>query len=300
MNNGASSPDTGRERFELHLDVEQGGLRAATLLSDASGLSRAAVKAAMNKGAVWIGRGGNRPRRLRRGSHQPESGDRLHLYYDHRILAAVPPPPTLLADREGYSVWYKPPGLFSQGSRWGDHCTLHRWVEQHLEPPRPALVVHRLDRAARGIMLVAHGKRVASALADLFRKRQVEKHYTALVHGRFPETPLTIDSPIGGRPARSHARRLDYAPETDRSLLEIRIETGRKHQIRRHLQQAGHPIVGDRLYGRRGDREDLQLLSSCLSFLCPIRGQRVMFELPRSLLDPGNPDNPRPPTDRFF
>ena len=275
---------TGRSRIELHLEVERGDDRAVALLSRASGLSRTAIKQAMTRGAVWVGRGHDRPRRLRRASHRPRRGDRLHLYYDARILATEPPAPTLLSDQGQYSVWYKPAGLLSQGSRWGDHCTLHRWAEQHLSPQRPAFTVHRLDRATRGIMLIAHGKGIAATLAGLFQQRRVEKRYTALVHGRFPETPRSIDTPIDGRPAISHVRLLRHLPETDHSLLEIRIGTGRKHQIRRHLQQAGHPIVGDRLHGHGDSGWDLQLVASHLSFVCPVQGQRLVFELPPSLL----------------
>ncbi len=269
---------TAEERQELHLDVSEPDTPAVQLLASASGLSRQRIKRAMQCGAVWLGRGRSRPRRLRRADRLLQPGDQLHLYYDPQILATTPPSATLVADLDRYSVWDKPQGMWSQGSKWGDHCTIQRWAERHLQ--RPAFIVHRLDRAARGLILIAHGKSTAAALAALFRDRQMEKHYRAWVHGRFAKGEHTLSNPLEDRPAVSHVRHLTYLQEQDRTLLEIHIETGRKHQIRRHLQQSGHPIVGDRLYGNGGDEEDLQLEACRLAFVCPLDGERRCFELP--------------------
>ena len=269
------------DHFEHHITIDRCDRSAAKQLADATGLSRQRVKQVMQKGAVWITRG-SQTHRLRRASKPLKIGDTLHIYYDEQILATVPPPPRLIADEGAYSVWYKPCGLRSQGSKWGDHCTVHRWVEQHLRPQRPAFVVHRLDRAATGLMLVAHQKRVATGLARLFQNRTIEKRYRAIVHGCFPTPPqpLKIDADIDGRSACSYATCLKSEP--DRSLLEVLIETGRKHQIRRHLAGMGFPVVGDRLYGREGDREDLQLTACSLTFRCPVDDTEKQFRLPEN------------------
>ena len=98
----------------------------------------------------------------------------IELYYDRRVLDAEPEAPRLIADESDYSVWFKPFGVLSQGSRWGDHCAMTRCAEKALSPERPALVVHRLDRAATGLMLLAHRKRAAALLGvsrdTFFRK----------------------------------------------------------------------------------------------------------------------------------
>jgi tRNA pseudouridine32 synthase/23S rRNA pseudouridine746 synthase len=266
--------------FELHLPVGE----AATpvdLLAARCDLSRGALKQAMNKGAVWLTRG-KTTRRLRRVSASLRAGDELHLYYDAAILAEEPPEPSLVADEGDYSVWVKPCGMRSQGSKWGDHCTIGRWSERRLQPQRPAFVVHRLDRATRGLILVAHGKEAAGELSRLFRERQVEKRYRAWVRGAFPNAPQTYDDALDGKPARSTARCLRRDETRDRSLLEISIETGRKHQIRRHLSQAGYPVVGDRLHGGGDDEADLQLASVLLAFACPLSGEprRYVWEEP--------------------
>lgn len=270
---------------EVHVEItpQNNQVKPATLLSEPAGLTAAAIKDAMSKGAVWLTRGRN-TRRLRRQKSGLRPGDQLHIYYDPKVLAEAPPEPRLMADEGDYSVWCKPYGMRSQGSRWGDHTTLERWAELHLKPRRPAFTVHRLDRAATGLMLLAHGKSAAAALAALFRDRAIDKRYRAVVKGLLPggQTELRIDQPIDHKPALSHVRLLDTRSGPERSLLEIRIETGRKHQIRRHLAGIGLPIVGDRLYGddRGEDRDDLMLTAVSLRFVCPVSGCERCYELP--------------------
>ena len=234
----------------------------------------------MQKGAVWL-QHGKKTKRVRRATKSVRRGDQLHLYYDEQILSTQPPPAHLIADEGDYSIWYKPYGMLSQGSKWGDHATINRWAEQHLTPQRPAFVVHRLDRAATGLILIAHKKRVAADLSRLFRERKVEKCYRVIVHGKFPETPrpYTVTTEIEKREACSHFSLMKYDSERDRSLLDVVIESGRKHQIRRHLAGVGYPIVGDRLYGRDKDTEDLKLTAYLLAFCCPITSQKREYRL---------------------
>ena len=267
--------------FEKHILVDTDAIAAVDLLADATNFSKQRIKQIMQKGAVWLSpaSGGEKSaQRLRRAKKIVQPGDTLHLYYDEKILAEEPPVPELVADEGTYSVWYKPYGLRSQGSKWSDHCTIARWVETHLEPQRPAFVVHRLDRAATGLIIIAHKKSTATALSRMFAKREIEKRYRVMVHGRFPDTPqpYTMTQPIEERAATSHATLLEYDAEQNRSLLEVNIESGRKHQIRRHLAWAGFPVVGDRLYGDvaadAGSNENLQLSACYLSFCDPAAG----------------------------
>ena len=267
--------------IEQHVTVDSNQDSALDLLANVTGLSKTQVKLAMNKGAVWLTRR-RQTSRLRRAKKGLRLGDVLHLYYDKEILNEEPALPVMVADNTAYSVWYKPYGARSQGSKWGDHCTVHRWVEQNLKPQRPAFVVHRLDRAATGLILIAHQKRMATALSQLFEARDIEKIYQVIVHGRFPNTsePVILNTEIDDRDALSLASLQGYSAEQDRSLVEVKIETGRKHQIRIHLSELGFPVVGDRLYGHEGDREDLQLAACSLAFCCPVSGEKVEFELP--------------------
>jgi len=268
------------KHIEAHVLIESPADSSVELLERASGLSRQRVKLAMTQGAVWITRGRN-TQRLRRVKRALRAGDEIHLYYDAKILAEVPPEPTLIADVGGYSVWSKPRGMRSQGSKWGDHCTLVRWAERHLQPERTAFTVHRLDRAANGLILVAHSKSIAAALSTLFQKRQVDKRYRALVAGDFSTqpNPARLERPIDERNATSEFRLLQVIDDGSRSLLDVRIETGRKHQIRRHLAELGYPIVGDRLYGAgEEDGVDLQLTAYRLAFHCPVNDEPVQYD----------------------
>lgn len=276
MNTGKNIDHT-----EVHLVVESGEQSAVDLLQKASGLSKQRIKFAMTQGAVWITTKHN-TQRLRRAKRALRKGDELHLYYDEEILAEVPAEPALIADVGDYSVWNKPYGLRSQGSKWGDHCTVVRWAERHLQPERPAFTVHRLDRAANGLILVAHSKSMAAALSAVFRSRKVEKRYLALVAGDMSSqpNPLRVDEPLDDKKAVSEISLEEVSADKTRSLVEVRIETGRKHQIRRHLADLGHPVIGDRLYGAGEDDDvDLQLTAYLLAFRCPVSGKKVEYRL---------------------
>jgi tRNA pseudouridine32 synthase/23S rRNA pseudouridine746 synthase len=268
-------------KIESHVVVESPEQNTLDLLQQASELSKQRIKFAMTQGAVWLTRGGH-TQRLRRAKRKLREGDELHLYYDEEILAEVPAEPALVADVGDYSVWNKPYGLRSQGSKWGDHCTVARWAERHLQPERTAFTVHRLDRAANGLILVAHSKSTATALAKIFQSRKVEKRYLALVAGDFSgqPNPLRVVQPIDDRQAVSEISLEQVDPDKKHSLVEVRIETGRKHQVRRHLADLGYPVVGDRLYGTgENDGVDLQLTAYLLAFRCPVSGEKVEYRL---------------------
>ena len=270
-------------QFEKHIQVIGKDSIAVDFLALESGLSKQLIKKLMQKGAVWqtIGK---KTQRLRRAKKALRYGATLHIYYDKAVLDMIPPEPRLLADEGHYSVWHKPYGMLSQGSKWGDHCTITRWAEQYLLPQRNSFTVHRLDRAANGLIIVAHEKKAAAALSDLFKRRQIDKRYRVLVHGQFDkeitlEKPMSIDSKIDERDAKSHFSFVKYDPEKNQSLLDVNIETGRKHQVRRHSAELGFPIVGDRLYSNICVSDNLQLTAYYLAFKCPFSQKHHVFNL---------------------
>ena len=268
------------DKFSAEVQVARQGLTAIDVLSAETGLAKKRIKHAMACGAVWLSAPNARVVRLRRATRALQENDTLHLHYDPVVLAERPPVPALVHDADVYSVWHKPSGMRSQGSKWGDHCTLVRWAEQHLSPQRNAFTVHRLDLPASGLMIVAHARSIAAHLARQFRERRVTKRYRALVQGdcRELESPRTVSTPIDGKSAISHVRCDAQASSAARSVVLVSIETGRKHQIRRHLAELGHPIVGDRLYGGAGpDDPDLQLRAVYLAFDHPQTGERVEY-----------------------
>jgi 23S rRNA pseudouridine1911/1915/1917 synthase len=152
------------------------------------------------------------------------------------------------------------------------------------DPTRPG-IVHRIDRDTSGLLVVARNERAHRRLQRMMKAHAVDRRYQVLVHGT-PPPALTIDRSIGrdrrhrtrmavnvedGREAVTHLRVIEQFAR--HALCEARLETGRTHQIRVHLEAVGHPVVGDPVYGRREDDLDLtrQFLHSYrLSFAHPI------------------------------
>jgi tRNA pseudouridine32 synthase/23S rRNA pseudouridine746 synthase len=270
-------------RTTVDITVETPGL-AVDILSEASGLPKQRIKDAMAKGACWWTLKG-KVVRLRKAKRDVKAGTRMQLYYDEAVLARKVPEAELLEDKRRYSVWFKPHGLLAQGSQWGDHCSLLRVAEVQLN--RPCFLIHRLDADAAGLMLIAHDSKAAAALSQLFAGRTIIKQYLANVTGVLDEQEQTIDGEIDGKAAVSHVTALSVdtsSVNTGASIsrVNVRIETGRKHQIRRHLTSIGHPIVADRLYGVAAGMP-LQLLAYYLQFDCPLAKSKITLELPERL-----------------
>lgn len=273
-------------RFDKHIKIDSADITALEHLAAHTPLSKQQIKLAMKNGCVWL-ESAHGIMRLRRVKKILLPDDHLHIYYDEAIQHTRPPTATLIADEGVYSIWNKPYGMYSQGSKWGDHCSLYRWAEQNLTPERPAFPVHRLDRAASGLMILAHSKKLAASFSELFKTRNIQKQYKACVEGRLDNLtlPYNITQDIDGKTARStilfiepQKNNLENSTENSSEVI-IEIETGRKHQIRKHLASLGHPILGDRLYGTKDYSEDLQLQSYSLAFNCPVSGTLKKYKL---------------------
>lgn len=269
------------QRFIVDEKVKQAD-EACNYFARRTGLSKGRVKDAMNKGALrWRHGGTGSMKRLRRATTALSVGDDVAFYYDEKLLNIKPLIPECVADQGDYSVWYKPADLLSQGNEYGDHCSLLRQAELLLEPRRETFLVHRLDREATGLMLVAHSGETAGKLSQLFSGRDVLKRYWVRVIGVFGEvdSQRTIEIPLDEKPSVSKVKVLDVNADENTSLLEVTIETGRKHQIRRHLSQAGFPVIGDERYG--GPAAPMLCLTSVeMAFICPSTGTNRRYNVP--------------------
>lgn len=286
--------------YRVVVGKAEAGRTVIELLAESTGLSRVKLKDAMNKGALWRqARGRSKFARHRKATFAAENGDRFDLYFDAAVLGLTAPVPELIHDGRRYSIWNKPAGMLSQGTRSGDHCALLRFAETHFTPRRPVWLVHRLDREASGLMLIAHDKGAAAAFSQLFQGGEMIKHYRAAVRG----LPCAVGDggllagPLDGKAARTEYRVAAYDPTSDISLLLVTLFTGRKHQIRRHLAGIGHAVLGDPCYGKDNSfAGGLQLESFELAFTCPFTGKARNFRLAASGLIAFTPPNPEEQT----
>ena len=204
----------------------------------------------------------------------------------------------LYVDRHLFVV-VKPPGLLSQADRTGDPDLLAQAKEllmrDHGETGAVYLgLVHRLDRPASGVMVLARTTKAARRLGEQFRHRSAEKRYLALVEGAWAGWGTAVDYlvkekrqvrvvPAGHAAARRAElswRVLETGDEL--SLVEVELKTGRPHQVRVQLASRGHPILGDMRYGaaRELDGQNLALHAYLLGVEHPLRKKRMRWTAP--------------------
>jgi tRNA pseudouridine32 synthase / 23S rRNA pseudouridine746 synthase len=250
------------------------------LLHSVTKLDFVELSSAAAKGAVWVQKNAKGKITRARSLHvtlAPE--DVISFYYDPYVLAL---PEVMSAeaifDSSHYGVWVKESGVLSQGGQSGDHTSLLRYVEKIKK--KDVFLVHRLDRETTGLMVVAYHSQGAAKLSDLFQNNKIAKTYQAIVKGALPEGETgAITFSLDGKKATTHFKVL--ATKNSQSLLELTIETGRFHQIRRHLDMIGHPVMGDPRYGKGNkNKEGLKLLAWSLSFVDPWDRQSRLFTLP--------------------
>jgi len=261
---GHASPELTRIQVPVDLDERLDAVIAAQV-----GLSRSRVAMLIDSAAVQVN--GSPARK----SYKPRAGDEIE------ISLPSPPPTELVPEDIPIQIVYededllvvdKPAGLVVHPAPGHPSGTLVNALLARVEtlspiglPNRPG-IVHRLDRDTSGLLVVARKERAHRHLAAALSRREVERGYIAATWGRLEPDDMTINRPIarhpkhrrrmavveGGKAAITHVRRLERWPAAD--LLAIRLETGRTHQIRVHMSDAGHPVVGDPLYGPGWER----------------------------------------------
>ena len=212
---------------------------------------------------------------------EPEQMDLRIAYEDEHLMVVDKPAGLVVHPASGHATGTLVQGLLEHDIAGGDAA-------------RPG-IVHRLDRDTSGLMVVARSEEAHARLQKLIRNRALERHYTALVVGRPRSRTGRIEAPIG----RDRRDPLRHSLDTDKpreavthfevrellprhTLLDVRLETGRTHQIRVHLAAVDLPVAGDAVYGRPRelDLERQFLHAGRLAFPHPFTGERVDVESP--------------------
>lgn len=240
-----------------------------------------------------------------KASYRPAAGDLIVVEVPRPEPARVVPQPLpleILYEDEDLVVVNKPRGMVVHPAAGNRDQTLVNALLAHCRElsgvggvMRPG-IVHRLDKDTSGLLVAAKNDFAHLALARQLKERTMLRKYLALVHGRITPPGGVIDAPIGrhpverkkmtvlasGRRAVTHYRVLEHVGSC--TLLEVRLETGRTHQIRVHMQYIGHPVVGDPLYDKKkrepAPLEGQALHAATLGFIHPRTGQYLEFTAP--------------------
>ena len=267
--------------------------------------SRAEIQRLIRGGQVALSRG------MARSGALVGAGLRMRVTVPPPVaaqIAAEDLPLSVLHEDEHIVVIDKPAGMVVHPGAGHRSGTLVNALLHHVGglsgiggEERPG-IVHRLDRGTSGVMIVAKHDRAHRALAAQFHDRTVGKEYLALVYGR-PAIGQRFDRPIGRDPRQRHRMStraprarvasteiLSVEPLGSMALVRLRIGTGRTHQIRVHLADAGYPVVGDTTYGGRRKLPGLPaavtrlarpfLHAALVTFTHPVSGERLSIEAP--------------------
>ena len=157
-------------------------------------------------------------------------------------------------------------------------------------------IVHRLDKDTSGLMIIARSANAYEKLKEMIKERSISRNYEALVYGKPKLKEAMIDAPIIRDPKNPIKRRVSIGGKESKtsyrikknfeeySLLDVKLFSGRTHQIRVHLEHVGHPVVGDNLYGNKKSKLKRSFLhSSKLEFFHPMNNEKLYFESPLPL-----------------
>lgn len=275
---------------------DEAGARLDVILAARSGLSRSAAQRLIEEGRVTVdGRRARKRHELRLGENvvwrrPPEPSV---------ALTAEDVPCDIVYEDDWLMVVDKPAGVVVHPAPGHEHGTLAQGLVEHGarggHELRPG-IVHRLDKDTSGLLIVAKGDRAYQSLVAAMERRDIKRVYVTLLRGDLPQDDGTIDAPIGrhvrdrkrmslhttaGKPAVTHFRVLGRA--AGYTLMRVRLETGRTHQIRVHFAALGYPVAGDVQYGGRERPESLSrqfLHAAQLAFPHPEDGRQMSFASP--------------------
>ncbi|MFA7172697.1 MAG: RluA family pseudouridine synthase [Kiritimatiellia bacterium] len=218
------------------------GAKLQDFLVKKLGLSRRAAKQLLDDKSVWVNR-----RCIWMTHHEVHKGDTIEVPALHTAKKQESVKLKVLVDYADFLIIDKPSGMVVVGK-----VSVESKLQEQLGNAN-LRVVHRLDKETTGCLLCAKSARSFDAAVAVFKTRRVIKIYQAIVYGKFERNTALLDQELDGARAVSQVRRM--ACSKDASFLKIRIETGRTHQIRRHLAAVRHPVLGDKQYGVKFARD---------------------------------------------
>ena len=293
--------------IKIEISPEQAGLRLdQAVVASQFPISRSRVASLISQGLILVNHGCKRPGYKVKPKDLIEGDIPLPDQQDTPRLLPESIPLNVLYEDDYILVLDKTAGLVVHPGAGNDSGTLvnaliaHHPVfsEQDWDKERPG-IVHRLDKYTSGLMVIAKKLTSLEFLQKEFKQRRVEKHYLALVRGKNIPDAGVIERPIGRHP--HHRKRMAVLYENGRyaktrfnvikrfssgCLMDVRLYTGRTHQIRVHFYDQGMPLFGDRIYQERRFRKKdpmalrQMLHSRTLSFRHPYSGVRLYFEAP--------------------
>jgi 23S rRNA pseudouridine1911/1915/1917 synthase len=267
-----------KTRFEVAAD--ENGLRLDQVIPrHVAGLSRRKARAVIDAGGVFVERA-----RVKVASRPVRAGQAIEVNIGGALDRGPPPAPAIVHTDEHIIVADKPAGLVTAPTPESDRGDL---LDQLAQRYGEVYLVHRIDLPTSGLLVFARTREANRRLGDAFVTHDVDREYLAVAVGAL--AAQTIDRPIEGRRAVTYVEPIEALAGA--TLVRIRIETGRTHQIRIHLAGVGHPIAGDPQHGGEASRTfvprppRLALHAAVLGFTHPATGERVRFasELPEDL-----------------
>ena len=284
--------------LKIIVEPENEGLRADYYLANNSLLSRSQIQKLIKENKITLN--GN----SLKNKDKVNSDDVFIIEYEEKTITDILPqniPLDIIYEDNDLLVINKPKGIVVHPAPGHENGTIVNALLYHVKELsdvngyyRPG-IVHRIDKDTSGLIIVAKNDKAHKNLSEEIKNHEVTKIYTCLVRGNISEDDATIDMPIGrdkndrkkmavtedGKKAITHFRVLKrYGNYT---LLRVKIDTGRTHQIRVHMAKIGHPIIGDEVYSNGKNEFNVHgqmLHSTYLKFKHPVTGKELELEAP--------------------
>ncbi len=290
------------ERIEWSVDAANSGIRIDKILSEKLGeeVSRSQIQHWIKDGLVTVNQQQVKP------NYKCNEHDEISVVIPEPVETEILPEAipldivyededVIVVNKQRGMVVHPAPGHYSGTlvNALMHHCTNLSGINGVIRPG----IVHRIDKDTSGLIMAAKNDRAHQSLSEQLKEHSVTRKYIALVHGNVTHDQGTIDAPIGrgtqdrkmfvvteknSKPAVTHFAVVERLQKGNYTLVELKLETGRTHQIRVHMKYIDHPLVGDPMYGRnKGIQMNGQALhAGILGFQHPVTGKYMEFEAP--------------------